>query len=275
MKNVKSFPSAVASGSASHLNHTNHKNRISNSNTKHVKEKISGGNFTNTKQEGSMSLQKTNLDTKFYNSNKSNSDNRQQPLTGTKNFLDLTSEKENQEISEILMDRDFTQKLKKRKGFMTQPESQVINTGDSKMLKAFDSISYYSKNQNDQSNFSGESSKALGHKYTESDLLSDELENSGETSYSNTNLNEVDNEKFRRLSKTRLINKKRKKETLTLWNFIKKTKTLLQQKAQQLQWRKKIQVVAKLRMNLRKWEVQKERKCLKVKQTKQILPRRE
>ena len=221
MKNVKSFPSAVASGSASHLNHTNHKNRISNSNTKHVKEKISGGNFSNTKQEGSMSLQKTNLDTKFYNSNKSNSDNRQQPLTGTKNFLDLTSEKENQEISEILMDRDFTQKLKKRKGFMTQPESQVINTGDSKMLKAFDSISYYSKNQNDQSNFSGESSKALGHKYTESDLLSDELENSGETSYSNTNLNEVDNEKFRRLSKTRLINKKKEERNSDIVEFYK------------------------------------------------------
>ena len=72
-----------------------------------------------------------------------------------------------------------------------------------------------------------------------------------------------------------LLAKKRRKETLRLWNFIKKRKTLLKQKTQQLRWRKKIQAVEKLKMNLRKWEVEKEEKCLKVTQTKQTALRRE
>ena len=72
-----------------------------------------------------------------------------------------------------------------------------------------------------------------------------------------------------------LLAKKRRKETLRLWNFIKKRKTLLKQKAQQLRWRKKIRAVEKSKMNLRKSEVEKEKKCLKVTQTKQTALRRE
>ena len=207
MKNVKSFSSAVANGTASHLNQTSHKNKLNDSNTKHVKEKISGG---------SMSLQK---EAKFYNLNKSNSDNGQQPSKDTKHFLDLTSEKESQEITEILMDRDFVQKRKRRKGFITQPDSKEINNGHSEMLKNFDSISYYNKNPIEQSNFSGESSKSLGNKYTESNFLSDELESSGETSYSNINHNEIDNEKLSELNKTRPISKKEKERNSEIVEF--------------------------------------------------------
>ena len=207
MKNVKSFSSAVANGTASHLNQTSHKNKLNDSNTKHVKEKISGG---------SMSLQK---EAKFYNLNKSNSDNGQQPSKDTKHFLDLTSEKESQEITEILMDRDFVQKRKRRKGFITQPDSKEINNGHSEMLKNFDSISYYNKNPIEQSNFSGESSKSLGNKYTESNFLSDELESSGETSYSNINHNEMDNEKLSELNKTRPISKKEKERNSEIVEF--------------------------------------------------------
>ena len=72
-----------------------------------------------------------------------------------------------------------------------------------------------------------------------------------------------------------LLAKKRRKETLRLWNFIKKRKILLKQKAQQLRWRKKIRAVEKSKMNLRKSEVEKEKKCLKVTQTKQTALRRE
>ena len=207
MKNVKSFSSAVANGTASHLNQTSHKNKLNDSNTKHVKEKISGG---------SMSLQK---EAKFYNLNKSNSDNGQQPSKDTKHFLDLTNEKESQEITEILMDRDFVQKRKRRKGFITQPDSKEINNGHSEMLKNFDSISYYKKNPIEQSNFSGESSKSLGNKYTESNFLSDELESSGETSYSNINHNEIDNEKLSELNKTRPISKKEKERNSEIVEF--------------------------------------------------------
>ena len=207
MKNVKSFSSAVANGTASHLNQTSHKNKLNDSNTKHVKEKISGG---------SMSLQK---EAKFYNLNKSNSDNGQQPSKDTKHFLDLTSEKESQEITEILMDRDFVQKRKRRKGFITQPDSKEINNGHSEMLKNFDSISYYNKNPIEQSNFSGESSKSLGNKYTESNFLSDELESSGETSYSNINHNEMDNEKLSELNKTLPISKKEKERNSEIVEF--------------------------------------------------------
>ena len=207
MKNVKSFSSAVANGTASHLNQTSHKNKLNDSNTKHVKEKISGG---------SMSLQK---EAKFYNLNKSNSDNGQQPSKDTKHFLDLTNEKESQEITEILMDRDFVQKRKRRKGFITQPDSKEINNGHSEMLKNFDSISYYNKNPIEQSNFSGESSKSLGNKYTESNFLSDELESSGETSYSNINHNEIDNEKLSELNKTRPISKKEKERNSEIVEF--------------------------------------------------------
>ena len=207
MKNVKSFSSAVANGTASHLNQTSHKNKLNDSNTKHVKEKISGG---------SMSLQK---EAKFYNLNKSNSDNGQQPSKDTKHFLDLTNEKESQEITEILMDRDFVQKRKRRKEFITQPDSKEINNGHSEMLKNFDSISYYNKNPIEQSNFSGESSKSLGNKYTESNFLSDELESSGETSYSNINHNEIDNEKLSELNKTRPISKKEKERNSEIVEF--------------------------------------------------------
>ena len=207
MKNVKSFSSAVANGTASHLNQTSHKNKLNDSNTKHVKEKISGG---------SMSLQK---EAKFYNLNKSNSDNGQQPSKDTKHFLDLTNEKESQEITEILMDRDFVQKRKRRKEFITQPDSKEINNGHSEMLKNFDSISYYNKNPIEQSNFSGESSKSLGNKYTESKFLSDELESSGETSYSNINHNEIDNEKLSELNKTRPISKKEKERNSEIVEF--------------------------------------------------------
>ena len=207
MKNIKSFSSAVANGTASHLNQTSHKNKLNDSNTKHVKEKISGG---------SMSLQK---EAKFYNLNKSNSDNGQQPSKDTKHFLDLTSEKESQEITEILMDRDFVQKRKRRKGFITQPDSKEINNGHSEMFKNFDSISYYNKNPIEQSNFSGESSKSLGNKYTESNFLSDELESSGETSYSNINHNETDKEKLSELNKTRPISKKEKERNSEIVEF--------------------------------------------------------
>ena len=221
MKNVKSSPLAVANGSASRLNQTNHKHGLNDSNTKHVKEKMFEGNFSNTKQKGGMSLQKANLVANFYNLNKSNSDNGQQLSKDTKHFLDLTSEKESQEITEILMDGDFVQKRKRRKGFITQPNSQGINTGDTEILKNFDSISYYNKNPIDQSNFSGESSKALGNKYTESDLLLDELESSGETSYNNINHNEVDNENLSELNKARPINKKKKERNSEIVEFYK------------------------------------------------------
>ena len=207
MKNVKSFSSAVANGTASHLIQTSHENKLNDSNTKHVKEKISGG---------SMSLQK---EPKFHNLNKSNSDNGQQPSKDTKHFLDLTSEKESQEITEILMDRDFVQKRKRRKEFITQPDSKEINNGQSEMLKNFDSISYYNENPIEQSNFSGEGSKSLGNKYTESDFLSDELESSGETSYSNINHNEIDNEKLSVLNKARPISKKEKERNSEIVEF--------------------------------------------------------